>query len=530
MERGDFSYWGYIVKRCVRLWPLVLLMGGISLSLGYFLMLPDDYENLSESVIASNLFANNVLACITTRNYWDIVNTYKPLMHTWYLGVLMQMYIVLPLIIIISNKLSHNNRNVLKNLLIIITLASVAAYILPLATAAAKFYYLPYRAFEMTAGGLIAFIPQQRVKKFFALEVICLLILIGMLCIHSNILHSSVKLIITCCATVYLLFIFQNTEDHFPSIASILALLGKCSFSIYLCHQVVVAFMYYNVTNKINIVTFVVFAFIVILFSALCYNFVEKPIGIIAKDKKKEGIIFVSCLAICLVLSGISGYIYSKAGVVRDIPEFGITTTNVHRGMHKNYSDRPYKWDVDFTDSEKTKIIVIGNSFGRDWANVLAESGIADQLEISYIYPHSYEYIMERENRIQKADYVFYVLGPGYHDIPEYVQKCIPSMEKLYVVGNKNYGESNGIIYSRRNRSNYFELAVKVPDDLLKQNEQMKQKYGDNFVDLLSYVEKGNGYVRIFTPEHKFISQDCRHLTQYGAQYYAKALDQLWKR
>jgi peptidoglycan/LPS O-acetylase OafA/YrhL len=50
-------------------------------------MLPDDLENLAQSAIATNLCANNVLQAITTRNYWDVVNDYKPLMHTWSLGI-----------------------------------------------------------------------------------------------------------------------------------------------------------------------------------------------------------------------------------------------------------------------------------------------------------------------------------------------------------------------------------------------------------------------------------------------------------
>ena len=90
MDEKRFSYWNFLFGRIARLWPLVLIMGAVALAIGCFTMLPDDLENLSQSVIASNVFANNILACITTRNYWDIVNTYKPLMHTWYLGVLMQ--------------------------------------------------------------------------------------------------------------------------------------------------------------------------------------------------------------------------------------------------------------------------------------------------------------------------------------------------------------------------------------------------------------------------------------------------------
>lgn len=150
MQNGSFGYWRFLIGRVTRLWPLVLIMAAISLGLGYFPMLPDDFENLAESVIASNIFANNILSCITTKNYWDVANVFKPLMHTWYVGVLMQAYVLLPAVYAAVFKLSKGKINAVKIAAWVITLLSLAAYILPVATSAEKFYYLPYRAFEIT--------------------------------------------------------------------------------------------------------------------------------------------------------------------------------------------------------------------------------------------------------------------------------------------------------------------------------------------------------------------------------------------
>mgnify|MGYP000822172057 FL=1 len=67
----DFSYLEYVMKRVMRLWPLTLLASALVLLIGIWGMLPDDFENLSQAVIASNLFSENILSAITTRNYWD---------------------------------------------------------------------------------------------------------------------------------------------------------------------------------------------------------------------------------------------------------------------------------------------------------------------------------------------------------------------------------------------------------------------------------------------------------------------------
>jgi len=46
-------------------------------------MLPDDLENLAQSAVATNLFSNNIIQSVTTSDYWNIANDFKPLMHYW---------------------------------------------------------------------------------------------------------------------------------------------------------------------------------------------------------------------------------------------------------------------------------------------------------------------------------------------------------------------------------------------------------------------------------------------------------------
>ena len=105
LNENSFNLIKYIFKRIATFWPLVAVAGLVSLGLGYFCMLPDDYENLSESVIASNVFANDILQAITTKNYWDIVNTYKPLMHTWYISVLVQSIVFISILLWVVSKI-----------------------------------------------------------------------------------------------------------------------------------------------------------------------------------------------------------------------------------------------------------------------------------------------------------------------------------------------------------------------------------------------------------------------------------------
>lgn len=94
----------FVVNRLFRLLPLLLLAGAVCLVWGWLMMLPDDFENTAQSIIATNFFGNNILQAITTKNYWDVVNEYKPLMHIWYIGLIMQFYIIVPLLLFVVGR------------------------------------------------------------------------------------------------------------------------------------------------------------------------------------------------------------------------------------------------------------------------------------------------------------------------------------------------------------------------------------------------------------------------------------------
>ena len=68
-------------------------------------------------------------------------------------------------------------------------------------------------------------------------------------------------------------------------------------------------------------------------------------------------------------------------------------------------------------------------------------------------------------------------------------------------------------------------MTIKMEDGYKEKNESLKEIYSDIYVDLIEMLSQPNGEVRVFSDDGRFISQDCRHLTKAGGQYFVKLID-----
>lgn len=502
------------------------------MALGYYVMLPDDYENLSESVVATNFFGNNVLSAITTSNYWDISNEYKPLMHTWYVGLVMQFYIVYPVLFYIAK---IDKKNTKRTLLVIISSLALVSLLIYFGTSndAERFYYLPARFFEFAVGGIIALTwDSQRESKIFQnwFVYLCYALMLLLFCVNQEIIPSRIKLVLVVALSAVLIMSCTTLENNVTG-NKLLAKIGAASYSIFVWHQVLLAFYRYTLSSEFTVLTYIFFLVAVALFSWLTYQFIEQQTGSWLKEKRSKIVFNVTTVLAFICLGGFAGYIYLHAGVVRDVPELYIEKNNIHRGMHAEYCDRAYEYDKPF-GTDKQHWLVIGNSFGRDFVNVILESDIADKVEVSYIFAdNNTNHYKDKENAIRfaKADRVFISTKGLNEEFVDGVEiQCQANgfdTKKLIVVGEKSFGESNGQFYVKRNKAEYFNLRTKIDNMLIKKNNRFRKVYGERYLDLISMLIKEKGTVPVFTPDHHFISQDCEHFSKGGAVYFSQLIN-----
>lgn len=83
---------------------------------------------------------------------------------------------------------------------------------------------------------------------------------------------------------------------------------------------------------------------------------------------------------------------------------------------------------------------------------------------------------------IEQADYIFY--GVNGWTVSEWILENV-DMEKLYIVGNKRLGTSNGIIYINRNKEWYYSQKVELSEEFLLNNNVLRGIYENHYVDMV---------------------------------------------
>lgn len=229
-----------------------------------------------------------------------------------------------------------------------------------------------------------------------------------------------------------------------------------------------------------------------IVLSVISYKYVEKKVSECLKQEKGRRSILGITAVFALLNIGAAFYINSISRVVRDVPELDTYVGKTTDRMHITYNEAPYKMNKDFSEEEKLHWLVIGNSYGRDWVNVLKEMELDDVVELSYIVDnvHGYdEYI----SRIADADLIFRTMGPEasqsvVDDAMTLVDRYHIDPDKIRIVSNKRFGYSAGQVYSHRNDKDYYLLTMKIDRQYYIDNSKLKKYLGSRYIDLITLV------------------------------------------
>lgn len=285
LRAGKFSLAQFYTRRIKRIVPALLVVMTVSFVLGWFLMLPVDFEQFGWHMIGGALFFSNVQYWLET-GYFDKAADLKPLLHLWSLSVEEQFYLIWPLLLWAALK-----RINWFNLTVCIALLSFVAYIGIGQHDPNAAFYLPFTRFwELMLGAIVALAPARCVDALvlFAhtrprahrnIALLCLVFVIASISIGQASVGVPIWWnLLPTVGTALLIFAgLNNTLDGSMLTARGLVMLGKISYPLYLWHWPLLVFLLIH-SGPVGAWPRIAIVAASIGLACLTYIYVEKPV------------------------------------------------------------------------------------------------------------------------------------------------------------------------------------------------------------------------------------------------------------
>lgn len=301
LDRGGIDLAGFWERRLRRIAPALTVVLLFTLAAGALLLFPADFSSLAGSMVAQALLVANVYFWKDS-GYFAGASEEKPLLHLWSLAVEEQFYVLLPPLLLLAHRwLARGGRDALtvrKRLvqgLAAVLVASLAASCLwVVRDANSAFYWLPFRAWELLLGSVLAGLPagwrlrhprHQEVTAAASLGMI----LVAALAYRSDTLFPGAAALLPCLGAAGLIWahngVSAGTGEVRPRTWGLmtwrpLVAVGLVSYSLYLWHWPLLAFaQYLNVTgeDRVPLPWRLGLVALACLFAWLSWRWVETP-------------------------------------------------------------------------------------------------------------------------------------------------------------------------------------------------------------------------------------------------------------
>jgi peptidoglycan/LPS O-acetylase OafA/YrhL len=275
IQNNTFSFREFYFRRAKRLLPAAYTTFFISALAAPMLLSSQELVDYSKQLIGAVTFTANMVLW-RQGTYFGVESGLKPLLHIWSLSIEEQYYFLLPAILFFTT-----SKNWVRIIFGLFLLSIITCVVMFEFQASAAFYLFPARAWELCIGSLGAFYWQKQsvVKVSRVLFVPAVLVIIYITLRPIGGMHPGWDSLLACVGTI--LIILSNYQKPFSTIlGKFLSWLGDISYSLYLVHWVIFAYVY-NVwfdREQFSPLIAVVCIGISVLIGFLQYKYIEYPI------------------------------------------------------------------------------------------------------------------------------------------------------------------------------------------------------------------------------------------------------------
>jgi peptidoglycan/LPS O-acetylase OafA/YrhL len=288
---NKISLTNFYARRVRRLLPASLVVVIGTLVISKIWLEPLRLNDLTQDARAAALFATNIIFAIRESDYLQSALPPSPLQHYWSLGVEEQFYIFFPLIVMLLLKLGKTSKSALIAGITVITATSFAVCIaITRSMPAVAFYLLPFRAWELGAGALLAIfsgkVSQVRsvVRELFG-WVGLVVVFVTSFIYDSKTLFPGYAAGLPVIATVLLISSGDNSKFGPSRVLELRVFqwFGSRSYSLYLWHWPILIVA--RAANKAELSEFQVSLCVLatLLLAELSFRYVEQPIHKVPK-------------------------------------------------------------------------------------------------------------------------------------------------------------------------------------------------------------------------------------------------------
>lgn len=375
-SESRFSFVKFYDRRIRRILPSLLLTGYLTIVLCVNFT-PEDMKNVGQSFIATFLFASNYFFYLET-DYFNQFNQVSPMLHTWSLSLEEQFYLIVPFIIVAISKLNKLKYMVL---VILMVLSFCFCFVLVQTNPNLAFYSLHTRGWELLFGSILAFFnvdSKIRYSKYFS-ELIssvgAILIIAPYFFVNQSHLHPSWITSIPILGTGMVIYFSQNTFI-FKNLLSnkILLNIGLSSYSLYLFHNPIFAFIDYYFKNYDVLLKLlsIPLVFVLAFFSTkLVEKKIRDPNLVKPQFFYPIGILFSTLIIGAGYLAHSTKGFYSyqlrkyknkNLPVLVDVEQERVLINNFRQKINAYPSDLPFE----SVQGDHTNVLLIGDSLSED--------------------------------------------------------------------------------------------------------------------------------------------------------------------